>query len=357
MLAAFQLQKSLLSGGEQAPRPRYVYELLCGARKERLGYLKHTLALLHSDQISFDNEAEHAPIVERAKWITVTLSELPYEKDEDPLTVVYHINRQLSLQGDSLIQSLGGLFGDSVDEPRPASALEQRAIELAGGSSAGEATRLGLSASLLCLLVLLKQHLKRLYHLSDLKCQAFDINDVSSSGGRPVSRLAESMRIDLTCLWTTLPPPVQAELDSARAAASERAQPKSAKKGKKSPKAADAPAEAQPLEGSMLLLAQYTWLRELVTEDEGEIDFNLLTAGQQAAPKAGKGRSTTKGRATPKSGGSRGSGPSPHASKQRSRLPAGARASRGSSKRKRKSDSSEDDDADDADDDDDEFGE
>ena len=33
--------------GTQEPRPRYVYELLCGARKERLGYLKHTLALLH----------------------------------------------------------------------------------------------------------------------------------------------------------------------------------------------------------------------------------------------------------------------------------------------------------------------
>lgn len=56
------------------------------------------------DELFKSEQSMWAQIVARSEWIAHTLCEIPFEKEDDVLTMIHQINRQLSLSAESTLQ-------------------------------------------------------------------------------------------------------------------------------------------------------------------------------------------------------------------------------------------------------------
>lgn len=299
MAAAYDLQAAISEGTQAAaaseasgdrssplPTPRFMYELMLPARKERLSYLKAVVGLLHPDQLHSAAASAWSGIVERAGWVARSLAGLPFEKEEDPLSLVFHINRQLSIHADGILQALARDIGE-LDEGDPlasAAAIELRGrVRASVGDEGADLSfeRHSHAAALACLLLLLKRYVKQVYQLNAFKCQAFEPSDTSSSAtGRLAVRIPNKPILDINIL-SLLPPRFR----------SEGAKPKRGKKpvsgGESDPLGAVAPVEAAARD-----VTRFLWLRELIEADEAEFDYNLLntSASTPRPPKPANGK-------------------------------------------------------------------
>jgi cohesin loading factor subunit SCC2 len=300
-LRGYQLQRSLAAAAEQqqpqgAARteawPAFLYTLL--NRKERLVYLKTLLSVLNPGQAEAQEREAPPDVLKRAEWTAQLLARLPFEREEEPLGLVHHINRLLSLHVDGFLDGLKRDLGDS-DADAPIAPQElQRAL----ASKQAELAPKCHAAALLCLAHLLKGHLKRLYQLSDAMCQTFDPTDTSSKG-RPVTKLADRMVTMDSAALSALPPRFEAALAGK--------QPKS-KKAKVAEVAEGGASDASPPaeQAAWLGVGHYLWLKQLVEEDEA-FDFNIIAATHSGEVSGGK-RTPAK-RPRPKAAdGGRGSG-------------------------------------------------
>jgi hypothetical protein len=296
-LRGYQLQRSLAAASEQqqpqaAGRteawPAFLYTLL--NRKERLVYLKTLLSVLNPGQAESQEREAPADLLNRAEWTAQLLARLPFEKEEEPLGLVHHINRLLSLHVDGFLDGLKRDLGDSdADAP-----LAPQELQRALASKQAELEPKCHSAALLCLAHLLKGHLKRLYQLSDAMCQTFDPSDTSNKG-RPVTKLADKTVTMDSAALSALPP--WAEAPAAK-------QPK----GKKAKVAEGGASDAAPPaeQAARLGVGHYLWLKQLVEEDES-FDFNIIAATHSG--EASGGKRTPAKRPRPKAAdGGRGSG-------------------------------------------------
>ena len=296
-LRGYQLQRSLAAASEQqqpqaAGRteawPAFLYTLL--NRKERLVYLKTLLSVLNPGQAESQEREAPADLLKRAEWTAQLLARLPFEKEEEPLGLVHHINRLLSLHVDGFLDGLKRDLGDSdADAP-----LAPQELQRALASKQAELEPKCHSAALLCLAHLLKGHLKRLYQLSDAMCQTFDPSDTSNKG-RPVTKLADKTVTMDSAALSALPP--WAEAPAAK-------QPK----GKKAKVAEGGASDAAPPaeQAARLGVGHYLWLKQLVEEDES-FDFNIIAATHSG--EASGGKRTPAKRPRPKAAdGGRGSG-------------------------------------------------
>ena len=273
-------------------QPSFVYSLL--GKKERNMFLKTLLAELKPATADDDalEISSRDPVTSvalaRAEWTAQLLANLPYEKEEEPLVLVHHVNRLLSLHVDGLLNGLRRDFEDADDDaPRPPPEMLQ-ALE----SDSKLLLPRCQSAALLNLVLLLKRHLKGLYQLSDIRCQGFDPSDTATS--RPVSRLTEGLTMNSAAL-SSLPPGVEL--------APAAVKPKGKKA--KTTTATDGAAGAAPAseQGARLGVAQYLWFKRLAAEDETEFDFNMLVTGERRSSGGGASGGARKKARTPSSGG------------------------------------------------------
>ena len=168
-------------------------------------YLKTLLSVLNPGQAEAQEREAPADVLKRAEWTAQLLARLPFEREEEPLGLVHHINRLLSLHVDGFLDGLKRDLGDSdADAP-----LAPQELQRALASKQAELAPKCHAAALLCLAHLLKGHLKRLYQLSDAMCQTFDPSDTSSKG-RPVTKLADRMVTMDSAALSALPPRLEA---------------------------------------------------------------------------------------------------------------------------------------------------
>ena len=277
-LAAYELQQSLApdarclpaaagSGPSRLPRPMFLFSLLGSNRKARHLLLKALLGKLEpGEELMKAARDKWGTIVERAEWLAHTLCEMPYEKEEDVLAVVYQINRQISLSAETTLKEAADAVGDVHSDPKPPAEVAAAAQGLSD-----EGLQHCHAAAMLSLTLMVKQHLKRQYQLTDAKCQLFDPNDTSRANERQVTRLGDGMLMDTAPLWA-LPPGAQGGEGG-----------KSKGKGKVAAAAQDgeSPTAAPPT--AKVVMEQpaiaYLWLRALYGADEEDFDFNLLVAG------------------------------------------------------------------------------
>ncbi|CAM9784024.1 unnamed protein product, partial [Chrysoparadoxa australica] len=145
--------------------------------------------------------------LEVLSYLTSTLAHLPYEVQEEPLFLIFHINRLLSLQGAHCAEKLKGMLrrrgvaipahdsddDDEVDDKDDDSA--------AGNVTATKGKRSGISdeqehdlmvqcsvAASFCLLLRLKHFLKQVHGLSDSRCQTYNPSDGSKATERALNR-------------------------------------------------------------------------------------------------------------------------------------------------------------------------
>jgi len=286
--AAYRLQRAMRAleppGAPPPPTPRFMFELMQQSRKERLGYIKAVVGLLHPNQLDAADAAACAAIVERGAWVAQSLAGLPYDKEDDTLTLVYHLNRQLSLHADTILQALATQLGD-VDEADPlaaAAAIELRLAAAPAGDFALGCSRQSDAAGLVCLLLQLKQHVKYVYQLNAGKCQVFEPSETSSlATGRLGVRVPNKPPLDVGSL-SRWPPKCQQPKGAGAAARGKKAASSSTGAPATTPAAA-----ATPLQGAALAVARLLWLRELLQADEAELDYNLLaTQASTPRPKA-----------------------------------------------------------------------
>ena len=297
-LQGYKLQRSLAAASEQqqpqaAARteawPAFLYTLL--NRKERLVYLKTLLSVLNPGQAESQEREAPVDLLKRAEWTAQLLARLPYEKEEEPLGLVHHINRLLSLHVDGFLDGLKRDLGDSdADAP-----LAPQELQRALASKQAELEPKCHSAALLCLAHLLKGHLKRLYQLSDAICQTFDPTDTSNNKSLPVKKLADKTVTMDSAALSALPP-------GAEAPAAKQPKAKKAKVAEGGASDAAPPAE----QAARLGVGHYLWLKQLVEEDEA-FDFNIIAATHSG--EASGGKRTPAKRPRPKAAdGGRGSG-------------------------------------------------
>jgi len=289
-LAAFQFQRKLeqlppaqmLSPGvtndaaatRRVARPSFLFGLLGGNRKARHLHLKALLMKLEpGDELLTADKEAWLGIVERSEWVAQTLAELPFDKEDDVLTVIFQINRMLSLSAETTLQLVATALKDDLDQPHVAVELE-RAVS---GELPAQVVQYCHAAAMLSLALMVKRHLKRIYQLNDLRCQTFDPTDPRVIE-RQTSRLTDGILLDTQQLWS-LP-------SSAQPAATTPAKGAGGKGRGKAKQAAvgtisDATQEAMvpcPRVAMKHPVVGYTWLRELFREDEEEFDYNILTA-------------------------------------------------------------------------------
>ena len=70
-------------------RPTFVYSLLSNSRKERMAYLKVLIKELDVDQLKGKPESSWEEVVALGEWLAEAMAEMPYEREEEPLTVIY----------------------------------------------------------------------------------------------------------------------------------------------------------------------------------------------------------------------------------------------------------------------------
>ena len=363
---AYQLQLAMraaaVSGGgppaaARAAKLTAMYTLHGAQRKPRQAYLRSLLGVLGPEQHEVLPTSQLAPHLKECEWLCHALAEMPYDKEADVLALIHQANRVLSLAADPTISAAAALLGDASYEESPKPLRELEAAARAHGADEAESCR---RACHLCAVVglsfVLKQHLKRAYGLSDVRLQAYDPLE-QLKVERQVARLADVPPLDTSAAWFVPAAAMASGTKKARKGGAAAAADADADADVDAAGAAKAPAAATA-EGAELAVAQYSWLRALLADDEAGFDFNLI-ANTPKPLEEGGGKPAAKRRAASKSA-------KPPPAKSPSGRGSGGRGSGGrgsggrggkaaAKKKKKKPDSSDDDDDDD--DDDDEFEE
>jgi hypothetical protein len=134
---------------------------------------------------------------------------LPFEREEDPLTIIAYINRQVSIHGDVLIGSFSEYL---VHEHNSATdkGSGSSAIPVVGTLAYAQLAVHCAYAWALITLLHAKIFLKSLYGLKDDKVAAYNPNAPSSSHDRPTNPFASILNGDLAIL-----PVIPAEISQA----------------------------------------------------------------------------------------------------------------------------------------------
>ena len=143
------------------------------------------------------------------RYLTQTLMFLPFEREEDPLTIIAYINRQVSIHGDVLIGSFSEYL---VHEPNSATekGSGSSAIPVVGTLAYAQLAVHCAYAWALITLLHAKIFLKSLYGLKDDKVAAYNPNAPPSSHDRPTNPIASILNGDLAIL-----PVIPAEISQA----------------------------------------------------------------------------------------------------------------------------------------------
>jgi len=258
------------------------------------------------------------------RYLTQTLMYLPYEREDDVLTVAAFVNRQVSLHADALLAALAEYIPDADADAGAGAGAGAGAAAGAGagaGADAGEgggARALPAAGSLahahlavhcayaweLRLLLHAKVFLKALYGIKDERVAGFDPNAAAAAAAgadRAASALASVLGNEQQLLPPT-PPQIAQALEDARAAAQARAKAAAAAGGATpgapgaGAAAAAAAGEAVALFGSRGLSVELLRLvsRQLdaaVTESAADVSATLPMASRRrsaALAKSGK---------------------------------------------------------------------
>jgi len=315
---------------------RFVYTLHSSNRKPRQAYLSALFGLLSPEQYDELELSQWESTLRRCEWVAHCIGSMPYEKEGDVLLVIYHANRLLSLHAEPKLAAAARCLGDELDregrftasqsvlEYAAASALagdwpttqRQPSDECMsnndgpGGSfcliSYGEGNReggdchgwhrsrgtagqppaygegVGLavdltrachSAALVGLTCVLKAYLKRVYCLSEHRCQSFVADDGIMQYERTITKAVDSNPMQTAKMWSALPeqlpnPPRKSNSRNSIRSGDEDARTDlgTMEKGKSNAQAArlDDQASATTIQipnEARLAVAQYLWLR------------------------------------------------------------------------------------------------
>ena len=110
--------------------------VLASQRKHRQSYLRALLGQLAPEQHEGLAEASMwNDELRRCEWLCHSLANMPYEKENDVLEMIFQSNRMLSLHADRRLQEAAGLLNDANHLHRIVTAEEGSP----GGSQAGGA--------------------------------------------------------------------------------------------------------------------------------------------------------------------------------------------------------------------------
>jgi len=171
---------------------------LSSTHNNRMGFLQSAIALFQADATLFSHEGEggettdgdHEPEnpqhhvhvkgiqLRQLQYVAETLATLPYTLFEEPLYIIYQINRITSLHGDTIVENLKPVFKQKENTISP-----KKFHEICKTSQQ------------FVLLLKLKDFLKSTYNLSDVRCQKFNPNETTKLVGER----------NLTTLPSTLP--------------------------------------------------------------------------------------------------------------------------------------------------------
>ncbi|KAG5186542.1 sister chromatid cohesion C-terminus-domain-containing protein [Tribonema minus] len=142
------------------------------------------------------------PLQLRLLWfLAMMLAHLPYDKEEEPLLVIYHINKIVSLYGSEIALALRRQMG-ALGLPLPSNDSDDDDVAdmtdgSEGASGTGAAALKCSSAAAMCMLLQLKHHLKQTHHLSDARCQAFAPSETTAKGEHTLSRQGQHAAMGL----------------------------------------------------------------------------------------------------------------------------------------------------------------
>ncbi|KAF0720786.1 Aste57867_65 [Aphanomyces stellatus] len=173
-------------------------------------------------------------------YVSQILSALPYDVEDEPLYIVYTINREVSLNLGSVQDKMKMILGnESTFENMPVTEPIKPELE-----------QVGYAAYALALLVRLKLALKESYQLENEKCQTFQTTTSTKANEVPVSRTKEIHPLDVQ----------------------------------------DMLVEEHMQNGWMHL----TWLGDAAKEDQAQLDFDWENPNMKKKPKQKRGRKRKK---------------------------------------------------------------
>eukprot|EP00656_Telonema_subtile_P038305 TRINITY_DN4302_c0_g1_i3.p1 TRINITY_DN4302_c0_g1~~TRINITY_DN4302_c0_g1_i3.p1 ORF type:complete len:365 (-),score=53.18 TRINITY_DN4302_c0_g1_i3:163-1257(-) len=168
-----------------------LYQLLRGHRPHRVNFLQSMVNRVGS----FHDALEKRPSISYSIFLAQQLTNLPYSVREEPLYVVYAINHVLALHRDTILFELSKEVEDYVDqEPQESSKNgEERSLK---------------EVAAVCILILVKQHLKQVHFLSDVACEEFQpsIGTKVSEKALPHFNDREEPVLDLQCVQPLMLP-------------------------------------------------------------------------------------------------------------------------------------------------------
>jgi cohesin loading factor subunit SCC2 len=167
----------LESGSSPAALLSHLYSLIRSNKQHRRALLR---ALLR-----YFEDYERNPLG-LLLYLADNLAYLPYSTLEEPLFVVHHVDMTISVSGSNIFQAfreaLGGSGAVPEEENDDIEHLSQRGCDMA---QLADSCR----CSHACfLLLLLKQHLKRMYGLTDAKCQQYSPTESNKAYDKTVNR-------------------------------------------------------------------------------------------------------------------------------------------------------------------------
>jgi len=135
------------------------------------------------------------------RYLAQTLMFLPFEREEDPLTIIAYINRQVSLHGDVLIGSFSEYtVGIESDLSTSKTGGDARPIPSVGTLAYAQLAVHSAYAWALITLLHAKIFLKSLYGLKDDKVAAFNPHVAVATHDRPTNPFASVLTSDLALL-------------------------------------------------------------------------------------------------------------------------------------------------------------
>ncbi|KAK4701477.1 cohesin loading factor subunit SCC2, partial [Phenoliferia sp. Uapishka_3] len=131
-----------------------------------------------------------------ARYIAEALSSLEYKRQEEPMSVIHYLNSALAVSGLQVVHNLedgldggGGLMASITPTGSPQKASEAALPDATGSQSSKAPTPDLARQSIICgLALLLRDHLKSLYSITDVKLAKYQIGKKSAPGDKPVVR-------------------------------------------------------------------------------------------------------------------------------------------------------------------------
>ncbi|CAJ0927227.1 1195_t:CDS:2 [Entrophospora sp. SA101] len=173
-----------------------MYSLLKEKRQRRNDFL---ISIVKTFDFDLKNSDESKVDVGFCKFVAENLATIDYKTIEEVLHIIYCINRVLSVVGITILHSIEYNTKSKDDDIKMSNSLqEEPKTEI---QEQGIPTRDKVS---ICMAILmhLKDHLKKSYALSEMKCQSFNPTQSNSHKDKPALRHQNS---PLVISWEGLP--------------------------------------------------------------------------------------------------------------------------------------------------------